>query len=407
MIQPSLAKKAAAHLRRLCLEIPGRRVGSAGNRAATDFFAETVSALGFETACPAFDCLDWHNDGVRLTAGDQGYEAFASPYSLPCQVNAPLQVLSTLADLEAAPAEQAVFLLRGDLAREPLMPKNFPFYNPAEHQQIIRLLEAKDPPAIVSATARSPELAGALDPFPLIEDGDFDIPSVYLTEEEGGRLAAHAGRHVSIEIRTVRRPATGCNVVARAGKDQDRRVVLFAHIDAKEGTAGALDNAAGITVLLLLAEVLAGYTGDLGFELVAMNGEDHYASPGQLLYLHQNEARFGEILLGVNLDGLGYRSGETAYSLYNCASELAVRVRQVFSVHPGMTEGEPWYQGDHALFLMNDRPAVALTSSRLLEIMTEIVHTPLDTPEVVDEARLATTAMALKDLLLDLNRYSP
>ena len=40
-------------------------------------------------------------------------------------------------------------------------------------------------------TDRNPELVGALYPFPLFEDGDFDIPSVFMTGDEGLRLAKH------------------------------------------------------------------------------------------------------------------------------------------------------------------------------------------------------------------------
>ncbi len=43
-------------------------------------------------------------------------------------------------------------LVRGELAREQLMPKNFPFYQPEEHQRIIHLLEAQKPLAIIAAT---------------------------------------------------------------------------------------------------------------------------------------------------------------------------------------------------------------------------------------------------------------
>ena len=44
-----LSEKAEMYLRKLCLEIPSRRVGSEGNRAATDFFAGVVASFGFET----------------------------------------------------------------------------------------------------------------------------------------------------------------------------------------------------------------------------------------------------------------------------------------------------------------------------------------------------------------------
>lgn len=36
------------------------------------------------------------------------------------------------------------------------------------------------------------------------------------------------------------------------------------------------------------------------------------------------------------------------------------------------------YQGDHGFFLLNQRPALAMTSELVTELMTEIIHTPKD-----------------------------
>jgi len=394
--------KAETYLQKLCLEIPSRRVGSAGNRAATDFFAGVVKSFDFETQSPAFDCLDWQSEGVSLTVGDTLFEAFASPYSLGCRVSAPLVVVATVEALAAAQLSNAIVLLRGDIAREQLMPKNFAFYNPDEHKRIVQLLEAKKPRAIVAATSRNPEMAGALYPFPLIEDGDFDIPSVYMTDREGDRLAEYAGQQVALESQASRIPAQGCNVIARKGGAAQRRVALVAHIDTKIGTPGALDNASGVAVLLLLAELLADYSGQLGIEMIAMNGEDYYASPGELQYLASNAGRFGEIVLGINLDGVGYCQGRVAYSLYGCPADMTAAIRQVFSACEDLVEGEAWYQGDHALFLMNQRPTLAITSERVAELVAQITHSPQDRPEVVDSARLVSVALALRELLLRL-----
>ena len=106
--------------------------------------------------------------------------------------------------------------------------------------------------------------------------------------DEGRFLAAFAGQAVSLEIRAQRIPATGCNVIAHKGARQDGRIVVFAHIDARMGTPGAGDNASGTIVLLLLAELLADYIGEMGIELVAMNGEDYFSNPGekQLSLIH-------------------------------------------------------------------------------------------------------------------------
>jgi aminopeptidase YwaD len=386
------------------LEIPTRRVGSVGNRAATDFFAETVAAFGFETETPAFDCIDWVEEGAQLSVEGGSFAVSPSPFSLGCRVQAPLAVVSTEEALEAVEARGKILLLHGALAKEQLMPKNFPFYNPEHHQRIVGLLEEKAPFAIVAATSRNPELAGGIYPFPLIEDGDFDIPSVYMTEEEGQRLLPHVGREVTLTSETRRIPATGCNVVARKGRDPHRRVVLFAHIDAKRGSPGAIDNATGVVILLLLAELLADYADELGVEIVALNGEDYYAAPGEIQFVERNAGRFEEIVLGVNLDAPGYREGHTAYSLYDCPDAVAAAIHRAFSAYDELAEGDRWYQSDHSLFIQHQRPALTITSEQFVMLSTEITHTPKDHPRVVDTAKLVPVARGLRELLRALNR---
>jgi aminopeptidase YwaD len=402
-----LSEKANRYLHKLCLEIANRPVGSPGNRSATDFFAGTMASFGFETETPAFDCIDWTQAGAHLTLDGVPFEAFVSPYSLGCRVSAPLAVASTLEELEAIDVSDKILLLRGDLAKEQLMPKHFPFYNPEQHQRIIRLLEAKGPQAIVAATSRNPELAGGVYPFPLIEDGDFDIPSVYMTAEEGERLASYVGRELALDAQAERIPARGCNVIARKGADPQRRLVFCAHIDAKGGTPGAIDNAGGVVTLLLLAELLADYAGRLGVEIVAFNGEDYYLAPGQKQYLSRNADRLTEIVLAVNLDGPGYLHGPTAYSTYECPADLVAAIQSTFSAHEDMVEGEPWYQSDHSLFILNQVPAMAITSERFAELFTDVTHTPKDRPEIVDSSKLAAVALALRDLALEINRLAP
>jgi aminopeptidase YwaD len=397
-----LKKKAETCLTELCERISSRCVGSQGNWDATDFFARQMESFGFQVECPQFACMDWNQQGASLLVNGNPLEAQVSPYSLGGRFEAPLAVVSSLVELEDLEAADSIFLVRGELAHEQLMPKSFTFYNPDEHKRIIRLLEEKKPRAIIAATARDPEMVGAVYPFPLIEDGDFDIPSVYLTEEAGVELANKAGEQVALDIRAQRLPAKGCNVIARKGNEFHRRLVCFAHIDSKHGTPGALDNASGVTILLLLAELLRNYDGALGVELVALNGEDYYSNPGEMHYLHSNKGLFDEILLGINLDGVGYREGDTAFSLYGCPQELAESIREAFSPWAGIVEGEPWVQGDHMLFVINQRPALALTSTEVLSLMNEIVHTDKDRVEIVDSEKLVQAALALCSLLQTL-----
>jgi aminopeptidase YwaD len=223
-----------------------------------------------------------------------------------------------------------------------------------------------------------------------------------MTEEQGAQLARQEGSEISLEIKAERSPSRGCNVVARKAANSAGRIVLCAHLDAKPGTPGALDNGTGIVTLLLVAELLKDDSGDHSIEIVALNGEDYYSNPGELLYLQQNKGKFDEIVLGINIDGMGYTVGRTAYSLYECPPDMAGVIRTVFAADESFLAGEAWFQGDHALFLMNGRPALALTSELVAKLMTEFVHTERDTAEIVDPQKVVTTALALQRLLMSL-----
>ncbi len=399
---PEFSEKIQTYLEELCLTIPNRHVGSMGNRAATDFFTRTIASFGFETDCPEFDCIDWEHGDVYLQAGNESFKALVSPYSLGCQQTAPLVEIATLSALEAADVSGKILLISGDLAKEQLIPKNYPFYIPSSYSGLVSLLEQKQPQAIIAATSKNPELAGSWYPFPLFEDGDFNIPSVYMTDVEGERLRNYCGTNISLNFESKRIPARGCNVIARKGYDLSARLVFCAHIDTKKGTPGALDNGTGVAILLALAELLADYAGSRCVEIVAFNGEDYYAAPGQAQYIQLNKAAFETILLAFNMDLAGYYNSSTAYSLYECPQTVATQLHQILGGRYNLLEGDPWYQSDHSIFIQNNIPAIAITSENLMELSITVTHTEKDVLELVDNQKLVDIAYALKDVVLEV-----
>jgi len=396
-----LYQKSLSYLKKLCEEIPERCVGSEGNRMATRFFEKEISSFGWDTEMQEFDAIDWEDGGAILRSDDERFEVFVSPYSLGCAVEAQLVSASSVQELTQPEMSAKILFLYGEIAKEQLMPKNFVFYNPEEHQQIISILEKGRPKAIICATGRNAALAGGVYPFPLIEDGDFDIPSVYMTEDEGRRLLPYVGKTVELQSISKRIPGKGYNVVARKGKHLGERIVITAHIDAKKGTPGAIDNATGVVVLLLLGELLNNYEGDRLIEMVAFNGEDYYAVPGQMLYLFKNQDRFNEILLNINIDGAGYKEGKSAFSFYGLPEEIEKNANDVLSKFNGITEGVQWSQGDHSIFTQNGLPAIAVSSEWFTENIDsqEITHTPKDNIEIVDCQKVVEIAEALNILV--------
>ncbi len=400
-MKEKLYNRSIYYLDVLCNRIPGRSVGSEGNREATRFFEQELIRLGWRTTKAEFDALDWRDGGAQLICRGEAFEVFAGPYSLPFSGTRQLVAVSDTATLEKAEMKDKIVLLHGEIAREQLMPKNFVFYNPEEHQRIIGLLEKGKPAAIVSATGRNSALAGGVYPFPLIEDGDFYIPSVYMTEEEGIRLLPYDGSAVSLESVSERIPGKGYNVIAVMGPEDTDRVVVTAHIDAKKGTPGAIDNATGVIVLLLLADLLHDYEGPRRIELVAFNGEDYYAVPGQMNYILANQGRFSEMILNINIDGAGYREGVSAFSPFNLPEDISEKMTGVITRHPGISEGARWPQGDHSIFVQYDVPAIAVSSKWFIDNMEnqDITHTPKDNPGITDCRKVVEIALALNDLI--------
>jgi aminopeptidase YwaD len=396
------AGKAQGYLEALCGVKPDRRTGSAGNREATAFFAAAVRELGYAVDDTPFACLDHVRGPVHLLCGKDAFAVRISPYSPGCDVRAELIAAFSVAELEQAACAGKILLLAGEICAEQLMPKNFAFYNPEHHRRLVALLEERQPAAIITATAKNPELVGALDPFPLIVDGDFDIPSIYCRESVGRELAALEGEFLHLKIEAGRLPSSAANVIARLPGEGPGKIVLTAHIDAYEDSPGASDNASGTAVLLLAAEMLAGRRPAHGLEIASLNGEDHYSAGGQMDYLKRYGAELPDVLLAVNIDDVGCRRGRSAYSFYGCPVHVEEKAGAVLRRCAGLAPGPPWFSGDHMLFVQHRVPALAFTAERMPELMRTVTHTAADTPDLIDPRRLVDVAAALNALVRSL-----
>ena len=381
---------------------PDRHVGGVGNRAATAMFVRRAEDVGLTVVRSTFDCIEWEYGEVALEAGDERFHAHVGPYSLPCELTAELVAASSVDELETERVTGAVVLLHGAIAAGQVMPKNFTFYNPESHRRIVRALEEYTPAAVVAATGRDPGMVGSQYPFPLFEDGDLDIPNAYMKDVDGERLLAHVGRHVMLRIDSRRIPATAEHVIATLPGTGAGRIVVSAHIDSRKDSPGALDNASGVATILAAARLLVGYSGIASVEFVPFNGEDNYANPGEMIWVAENEGRFADIVLGINIDDLGMRGTTNHVSFYGCPPELEARVRAVMARHLRVEEGPQWFQGDHAILANFGSPAIAMASSGMSEFMAEYAHSERDTIDLVDYELVAAAAAFVSDLVTEL-----
>lgn len=405
MDKKTLTEKAKSHLHILCSVIGERRVGSEKNRKATAYAKKVLEELGWATESTELSVIDWQTEGASLTCNGQPFEVFSSHYSLGCSAKGELTIINSISQLENTDIKDKIVLLYGEIASQQIAPKKFPFWNPEEHQHLISLLEKGQPKALVCATERNSATAGGVYPFPLFEDGDFDIPSVYMKDTEGAKLLAHAGQTVELISKARRIPETAYNVIGRQANDESKeRIIITAHIDTKINTPGAIDNGTGVTIVLLLAELLKDYSGKYPIELVIFNGEDYYGAPGQVKFIEQNTGKFNNMLLNINIDGAGYREGMSFFSPFNLPEEIRDALYEVLWETAELKEGLPWYQGDHSLFLQSGCPAIAVSSQWFIENMEcqELTHTPKDNLSIVDYDRVAECAIGIAELMQKL-----
>jgi aminopeptidase YwaD len=381
-----------AYLEELTRSAGGRPVGSSANHAAEAYIAAILRDAGYEVEQQQFDCIDWRLESVDLWLGDGPLPVRANPFSPPCDVTSSIVPISNTEELKQADIAGKIVVLHDSLTESPLFPRNYPFFSVEEHKYIIELLEAGQPQAII---AISPQGGN---PAPVIEDGDFTVPSVTVSADVGAVLM-DAVDPITVKVRSTSRPGHAANVIGRRVHPARDKIVLTAHFDTKPDTPGALDNAAGVATILTLAQRLSADNFERNLEVVAFNGEDHYAAPGEVAYINGCGSEFGRIALVINVDGVGLRDENATVSFFNCDYEWVSRVRNTITGWSRFEESPPWPEGDHTIFAMQGVPCIALTSGTVHDLIDKIIHTPQDTLELVEPEQIANVVEFLVTLL--------
>jgi aminopeptidase YwaD len=172
--------------------------------------------------------------------------------------------------------------------------------------------------------------------------------------------------------------------------------VFCAHYDSKVDTPGAYDNAAGVGVLLSLAEILSQSKHRHTLEWVAFTGEEG-AGLGDMAYA-RNARRdgngFDQVTTAINIDGVGPFTGTTTVASFAASQALESLIDERMRSYPAVLKVEPWPASDHYIFYSNGVPSIALTSKGI----RDIYHTLSDTIEWISGEKLAESAQLVLDL---------
>lgn len=378
------------------LAIP-RAAGTKGNNEIIQFLREFFEKSGYTVKSMPFTCTVWEESASAIEWENRKLKIRVSPYSKAFCGEGMIRIVETMDELSELECKDTILLLTGELSKEPLQPKDYPFYYPDEHKNLIDLLEQKKPLAIIAATGKHP-MCG-LDPYPLFEDGNFLIPSAYISENDYAKIRDEInGKHVRVCISSECAEAESEQIYAsKTVPNAKGKIVICAHMDSKNHTQGALDNASGIATMLKLAETL--HVTDYDIDMVPFNCEEYYGANGELLYIDEITKNQDDIKLLINIDSVGHVGSDVASSFYNVSEELTNRITQIIIRREHTQLGMEWYAGDHAVFAFQGVACIAITSSDIAEGGLDCTHTMEDEIQTVDVKRLEDAASFVEELV--------
>lgn len=378
-----------------------RPVGTDSNNKIIEMIEGRLAEMGYTVKSVPFDCNVWEQGKSTIRIGSKEFCIEPSPFSEPFTGSSSLCIAKTMKDLQEVDCQGAILFLTGEVAQVPLSPKNYPFYYPDEHKNIITLLEQKQPTAIIAVTGQS--TLNGKNPFPLFEDGNFLIPSANITQAifEGIEVLLNGGtKTAELTINSCKKASHSRQIVAskKSGKSKGK-IILSAHMDTKYETLGALDNATGVAVLLEAAANMDASVYDI--DVVPFNSEEYYGANGELEYLKMLGDE--KVILMINIDSPCHKNSETAMSFHNFNDAMQAMANSIMLSSTKVVKGNEWYAGDHAPFVFRGTPCLVVTSSDFFNGALEHTHTPKDTLDTVDAEMVKCSAKYLVDVVAEIS----
>jgi aminopeptidase YwaD len=375
------------HVKHLSVHIGSRPIGSTANLATADYISDVFTKAGLTLEKQEFSCPEWIEEHSSLELNGEMLEAFANTFSSPCNISAPTIPVGTLAELESALMTGKILVFYGDMAQTELATKGG-IYVSERDRRILQLLDERKPAGIITI---NPTLHAR---WRLIEDFDLEVPSVTVTAHSGLKLLKNPGAIVQLKIAARRSLSHTANVIGRVKGELPERIVFCAHYDSKVDTPGAYDNAAGVGVLLTLAEVLSQRKHRHTLEWIAFTGEEG-AGLGDMEYARRMGNGFDRVSTAMNFDGVGPFTGTTTVASFAASQALEALIDEKIGNYPGVIRVEPWPASDHYIFYSHGTPSIAFTSKGI----RDIYHTPSDTFEWISGEKLTEVTELALDLI--------
>ncbi len=242
-----------------------------------------------------------------------------------------------------------------------------------------------------------------------------------------------AGYHVQYQDYVIGGQACSNLEVEVPGHDRADEIILIgAHYDSVRGCLGANDNATGVAAILALARRFATRRPTRTLRFVAFVNEEppYFQTPamGSMVYAQRSRTRQERIVAMLSLETMGYYADEPGIQVYpfplnlfypsqgnfigfigNLASRRLVRAAvRTFRRHtrfpsegaalPAAVPGVGW--SDQWAFWQQGYPGLMVTDTALYRY--PYYHTAADTPDKIDDERLARVVGGLEHVIEEL-----
>lgn len=381
------------HIYELSKVIGCRPIGTLNNKKAEKYIYKIFENLKYRTQTQTFNCLSWNLKKTELFIDREQIDAVANTYSNSYNVKATFLSVGTIFELQKGDFKDKIAVLYGELTQEILAAKNNHTYNPEKHKKIVNLLEEKAPLAIITISHKM------LNPLSIIEDWDFKIPSVTISAANGMKLLKRKKGIIKLSIESSFKKSNGSNVIGRSSKGGKKKIVLCAHYDTKYGTNGAADNAAGVSALLTIAQILKDEKLPIDIEFVAFNGEEYYGI-GEDLYIEKRNNYFKDVIAAINIDGIGHYSSVSNVAFFEWPKKFIDSALALKDKYSGIIEVEPWPASDHYLFWIRKIQCIAVSSKGTIDIF----HTMNDNNDFICSDKILEVVRFVVDLIKLISR---
>jgi aminopeptidase YwaD len=163
----------------ICVERP---VGTKGNNTVLNLLDKVFATFNYKLIELPFDCTVWEPNDSFVEQNDSRLKLFPSPFSRELKGNFPIKYISTLNELQNIDDFNGILVFMNELSKNSIMPKDFPFYFPENDKLLYETLENIKPKGIITITGQDP--VSGLNPFPLFEDPNLNIPTAYISSLE-------------------------------------------------------------------------------------------------------------------------------------------------------------------------------------------------------------------------------